>query len=232
MIVINKIIGDRLFYLGSALASIANRLRLSESNKKWLRDGGNETLRLNYDELSDDSVVFDIGGYTGQWASDIYSKYRCHIYVFEAIPEYAETIRMRFNKNDKIKVYSFGLSNRDQNIRVKVDRDASSIYKNGSVMIDAQMVNAVEFIRCNDFHKIDLMKINIEGGEYDLLDALIENGLISIIDNIQIQFHDFVHDAEFRMDKIQKLLSNTHKLTYQYPFIFENWKRRVQEEVI
>ncbi len=70
---------------------------------------------------------------------------------------------------------------------------------------------------------IDLMKINIEGAEYDLLEYLIASGLVRRIRRFQIQFHDFVLDAEARMLAIQEQLASTHRVTYQFPFIWENW---------
>ena len=76
----------------------------------------------------------------------------------------------------------------------------------------------------NNIKHIGLMKINIEGAEYDLLVHLIETSYIGRINNIQIQFHDFVKDAEKRMIEIEEKLAKTHKLTYQYPFVWENWK--------
>ena len=33
--------------------------------KKWFADGGDHTLRLDYPELTSDSIVFDLGGYLG-----------------------------------------------------------------------------------------------------------------------------------------------------------------------
>ena len=45
-----------------------------------------------------------------------------------------------------------------------------------------------------------------------------------MIANIQVQFHDFVLDAESRMKSIQADLRKTHELTYQYDFVWENWK--------
>ena len=68
------------------------------------------------------------------------------------------------------------------------------------------------------------MKVNIEGGEYDLLEGLIENGLTARIRNIQVQFHDFVPNAYERMKNIQLSLSKTHKITYQFEFVWENWE--------
>jgi hypothetical protein len=74
--------------------------------------------------------------------------------------------------------------------------------------------------------KIDLIKINIEGGEYELLSRLIETGLIDKINNIQVQFHEVTSTSLSEMHIIQQSLSKTHKPTYQYEFVWENWVRR------
>ena len=74
--------------------------------------------------------------------------------------------------------------------------------------------------------KIDLIKINIEGGEYDLLDHILEIGFVENIENLQIQFHNFVENSDSRMETIQTKLSQTHKPTYQYKYVWENWKRK------
>ncbi len=62
----------------------------------WFRDNGDKTLRLNYD-LNQNSVVIDLGGYEGQWSSDLFSKYCCNIYIFEPYQEYVSKIKDRFN---------------------------------------------------------------------------------------------------------------------------------------
>lgn len=210
---------------GFACLTIANVFRLSKSDKKWVKDKGSETLRLDYDELDEHSIVFDIGGYKGQWASDIFSKYLCQIYIFEPIRKYASVIKKRFKKNSKIHVYFFGLSDKNKKTRIAVEEDSSSIYKKGQESAEIEIVNITEFLKSNNIQHIDLMKINIEGEEYDLLDALVQSGFVENIMNIQVQFHDFVENAESRMKKVQSELSKTHKLTYQYLFVFENWKR-------
>ena len=83
-----------------------------------------------------------------------------------------------------------------------------------------------EWMEKNDITNIDLMKINIEGGEYELLDRMLEENLVKVVDNLQIQFHDISPESHSRMMTIQKGLERTHSPTYQYRFIWENWKRR------
>lgn len=188
----------------------------------WFRDNGDKTLRLNY-ELDESSIVFDLGGYEGQWASDIFSMYQCRIYIFEPLSTYAANISARFRANHRISVHCYGLAAEDQQSTLAVNGDASSIHKSGQEIVDIRLISASRFIAENKISEIDLMKINIEGAEYDLLTYLIKSDLVKQIRNIQVQFHDFVPDAEIRMLEIQKQLSATHELTYQYPFVWENW---------
>ena len=77
-------------------------------------------LRFDYD-LGPDSFVLDLGGYEGQWASDIYSRYRCRIVVFEPVSAYADSIRKRFRLNDNIETFEFGLgaSTRTETIYIR-----------------------------------------------------------------------------------------------------------------
>jgi FkbM family methyltransferase len=191
----------------------------------WFKDNGDRTLRLEYD-LSDSSIVLDLGGYEGQWASDIFSMYCCCIHVFEPVEGFASKIEKRFAKNSKILVHRYGLSNLNKKSQIFIDGDSSSTFKSDNDSEEINLVKAIDFIKEHHIHSVDLMKINIEGGEYDLLEHLLNNGLIENITNIQVQFHDFVPNAENRMIKIQQELEKTHFLTYQYSFVWENWKRK------
>ncbi len=189
----------------------------------WVENKGDKTLRLNY-ELDENSVVFDIGGYEGQWTSDIFSKYCCKVLVFEPVTKYANDISKRFEKNNKISVYNFGLSDRNEHTKMSVLGDGSSIYQKGDNQIEIKLIRFTDFLKENKIESIDLMKINIEGGEYSLLEHLIDEGVVRIIKNVQVQFHDFIPNAEQRMRSIQEKLKSTHELTYKYPFVWENWK--------
>ena len=55
-------------------------------------------------------------------------------------------------------------------------------------------------------HQINLIKINIEGEEYNLLDHLIQRNSLDIAIEYQIQFHDFINDAKSRRDFICRSL--------------------------
>jgi len=200
----------------------------SDVDLLWRKDQGEKILRLEYN-LNENSLVFDIGGYEGQWSSDIFSKYLCQIYIFEPVLQYANKIEKRFFKNKNISVFKFGLADETKKEKIFVNKDSSTIYKDGKISENINLVKLVDFMEENNITEVDLIKINIEGGEYCLIEDLIDAGYVKKFKNIQIQFHDFIQYAKNRMEKIQSSLKKTHFITYQYPFIFENWKIKENE---
>ena len=159
------------------------RQRFSKQARRvipWFKANGDLTLRLNYNDLTKDSLVFDVGGYRGQWASDIFSKYQCTIYIFEPAAEQAIQIEERFKGNDSITVYNSGLEDKNEERVLFLYKDGSSLYKKSSSTEIIKIISASEFIKGNGIENIDLMKINIEGGEYPLLEDLIEKFSFSV----------------------------------------------------
>jgi len=220
--IISKV-GKGCLYISRRLDKSSRKEFLQKKVESWFKIQGDKTLRLDYD-LNENSMVFDVGGYEGQWSSDIFSKYCCFIHVFEPVKEFAENIEKRFYKNKKIIVHRCGLSNRNKIVKIALNKDGSSTLKSGRNMESVVLVRAIDFIRENNIQKIDLMKINIEGGEYDLLEDLSNEDFIKNIENIQVQFHDFVPGSLQRMRHIQEKIKKTHELTYSYEFVWENWK--------
>ncbi len=218
------------YYLGNKTYSPVKSL--SEQNKlKWYSINGDKTLRVNY-PLNLDSIVFDVGGYEGDWAAEIAARYKCSIYVFEPVKKFFSGIQDRFKSNFQVKVFQFGIGAKDENLEIAVMDESSSVFRNKSqrhqdITKQKIMLKSINtFVVENNISHIDLIKINIEGGEYDLLESMISSGLIKNILNVQVQFHDFVQNAGERMNKIKNKLRETHTLTYEYIYVWENWKRK------
>lgn len=191
---------------------------------RWFRDGGNERYRYTYD-LDHDSVVFDVGGYMGNWSEKIFNKYQPTIYIFEPVKKYYELIKSKFSTNDKVKVFNFGLSNETQILDIKLSNDGSSVHiKNGDVET-IKLKNIIDFINENNIESINLLKLNVEGEEYNIMDKIIESGFTDKINDYQIQYHDFIEDCEKRRDEIREKIKKTHKETYCYKFVWENWEK-------
>lgn len=193
---------------------------------KWRADAGDRTLRLAY-PLSKDSVVLDLGGYRGQWASDLYARYRCRLEVFEPVPRFAEAIAERFRHNEDIRVHSYGLAGKTRTEQITICDDGSSIFRSGDQQQGIELVDIATWFAEHPHDQVDLMKVNIEGGEFELLERMLEANLMDRVTHFQIQFHDLAPDSAERMDRILAGLSNTHEPCYQYRFVWEGWRRRV-----
>ena len=186
---------------------------------------GDETHRLDYPIAPTDTVL-DLGGFRGEWAAAIYNRYQPTIHVFEPVAGFAQQLRERFAGKDKIHVHQLALGAHDRKLAIHLDGIASSVCVGDGAVEEITERPFADWYREAGLGRIALAKINIEGGEYELLEHLIDTGLIKSIDNVQVQFHDFVPDALERMRALQEKLSATHDCTYQYHFIWENWVRK------
>lgn len=196
---------------------------------RWKKDRGDINLRLKY-PLNENSIVIDVGGYMGDYSSDICCKYNPYIFIFEPISAYYEAIKNRFSDNPKVTVIHAGLADEDTKSSISIQDAASSIYsKVESATEEIRLISVIDFIRDHQISHIDLMKINIEGGEFKLLDAMINNNLLDIVNYYQIQFHHFVPGAQAKRKAIQLELEKGFDLQWDYPFVWESWQKKCKK---
>lgn len=178
-----------------------------------------EHKRYEYD-LDKSSIVIDIGFYQGTFSKIIYEKYGCQIYAFEPI----KTFYDQAVNSPNIKLYNYGIGAYNRYEKISIQKDASSIFL-VSELSEIILIRSIEEVLTElKLDQIDLIKINIEGCEFELLEKIISLNLQNKIKNIQVQFHKFVNNSETRRDQITNELQKTHKLTYNFPFIWENWE--------
>jgi len=206
---------------------LLSKLGIRWGTWRWT-DEHERTLRYAYD-LNPSSVVFDVGGYEGTWSERIHALYRPQIHIFEPVAEQFDRLVKRFEDIPEITVHATGLAATTRTAVMSQNAESSSVFEatfGGSASEPVLLEAATPLLRRLGISRIDLMKINIEGGEYELLDHLIASGAVRQIKDLQIQFHDFVPDAKKRMRAIRKQLSLTHRPTYVYTFNWENWRRK------
>lgn len=195
--------------------------------KKWQEIQGDKKYRINFYKniLNEKSIVFDLGGYRGEWSNEIFEKYNTNIFIFEPIKKFYENIVERFKTNQKIKIFQIGLSNKTENKTISLNKDSSSVFEeNPKHTEDIKLYDIVNFIDENNINIIDLMKINVEGSEYYILMRLIESGYITKIKHIQVQFHEFIKNSHIMRNEIRDELSKTHNESYNFDFIWEGWE--------
>jgi FkbM family methyltransferase len=191
---------------------------------QWFADNGDLTLRLDYN-LNENSVVFDLGGYHGEWSNKIFDKYKCNIYIFEPIEDFYNLIYNKFKDNNKIKVFNFGISDVNEKMFISLQNDGSSFNFKNENQLECEVKSIIDVLTENNIKKIDLIKINVEGDEYKILNKIITENLINVFDNIQVQFHGFSPNSIVLREQIQNELLKTHSLTYNYEFVWENWEK-------
>ena len=142
------------------------------------------------------------------------------------VQRFFASLESRFGRDKNIKLKKYGLAGHSESMPIYIDADGSSLFGDKSETIQISIVDIIDEMRNENIHEVDLIKINIEGAEYELLERVIDSGATSRFKVLQIQFHDFVVDAIARRDKIRGVLALTHTLKYDYPFIWEEWVRK------
>ena len=188
---------------------------------KWVTYNGDEKLLIKY-PLNSDSIVVDVGGYTGYFADKIIDLYHPHLIIFEPVKKYHYLLKKKYQNNPKIKLYQRGLAAKTSFDKIYLADDGTSLIKKSGRSEKIQLIDAAEFIR--KIKNVDLMSINIEGAEYQVLERLIETNLINKIKYIQVQFHSFVPGADNRRRNILKNILKTHEVYFSYPFVWESFK--------
>jgi len=199
---------------------------------KWFKDEGDKNHRFNY-PLTSESIVFDLGGYKGDFAANIYDKYNCYVHIFEPVKEYYLYCENRFKKNKKIKCFNYGLSNENGSFLISLNDDRSSLIKNNisepylPALKEKVLIKSFsEELKILKVEHIDLLKINVEGSEFLILADIISKKLITKIKNLQVQFHIFDPNSKKMRDEIRAKLSETHEEEWNYTFVWESWKKK------
>ena len=192
--------------------------------RQWYLDKSDEKLKLNY-PLNKLSIAFDVGGYLGNCAYDINQKFDCQVYLFEPVPAFYQECVRRFANNPSIICLNYGLASTSGWLGINVDENSSSFNKGTDANAQQVQIRSItEVIAELGIEKIDFMEMNIEGGEFDLLPAMIDSGLIKQVKYLKIQFHDFVESAVENRHRIRKSLEKTHREMWNYEFVWESWE--------
>lgn len=197
-----------------------------EALDKWTNDKM-EYLRYEYSTLNENSIVVDLGAFHCDWSIEISRKYNPQIFAFEASKKFFEISKEKIKDYKNINLINNGVGNKFEKLNLKIgcaDGVSTSFFIESENYEEVNLIPASEIFNLCNSNNIDLIKINIEGSEYDVLECLIENNLISKIKNIQVQFHRLGNNYMERFLNIKNELSKTHKLTYECLFIWENWE--------
>lgn len=194
--------------------------------EKWHELDGDNTLALDW-PLTEGSHVWEIGGFEGRWAQQIWDKFHCNITVFEPQLWAVDRMRKRFAGMDKIDIRPHGLWLEDTFLLLgNFNTDgASLVHDDGR---ETRQYGAFKYFynEIVDFqHQVDVALMNIEGAEYTLLPEMISSGLISRFDYFWCQFHPESENDNRHMGLFLSMLETHDMLWNCYPTAVA-WKRR------
>lgn len=175
-----------------------------------------EDIRYDY-PLNENSSVIDCGFYEGDFTKRIWEKYRCWITAYEPINRLYNLGHDKVGVNWKIALIHSAVGNSNRSERFHVKGSMTGPYADGET-------EEVQVVPLNIAKAVDLLKLNIEGMEFEVLEHLISEGTARLCHNIQVQFHGVVPDAQKRYQAIRDKLLETHEFTYCFPWCWENYR--------
>jgi FkbM family methyltransferase len=192
----------------------------------FFRNGGNELL---YDvPVITGGLVIDAGGYEGEWTATMLARYGCRSEIFEPFPFYADHCKRLFSRNTLVCVHAAALggSSRITKFSFAANGTSEFITTEGADVVDAPVVDVSQIFDQLGDEQVACLKLNIEGGEYEVLERLLDTNLINRCKSLLIQFHPQPDGWEKRLKDIEVRLQATHAREWGYPMVWEKWVRR------
>ena len=160
-------------------------------------------------------VVLDIGGYIGDLSLYCASTFDSKVHCYEPTPQNYAMIQenINLNKDLNITVFNKGVSDSRQPIMLDVQEISGEIhasshkkYKSHVTTIEVPCVSLTDAIKELNEEKIDLVKIDCEGQEFEILKNIDSYELSSKIDYLVFEYHKFVTDYKNKLENILKNL--------------------------
>lgn len=192
-------------------------------------------------DLSEGAVVLDVGAFEGRWATRLLARldeagagpHEVRVHAFEPEPGAVEHIRRSPAGGDpRLVIHPFGLAGRNREESLIMAGPGSTVLEHGPAVGDGtgratvDLRDVDEVLRELGVERVDFAKINIEGGEYELIDRLHETGWLARTGPLIVQFHEFVPHAHRFRRRNRRQLARTHRRTWAYGWVYERWDPR------
>ena len=147
------------------------------------------------------ATILDVGSNIGQFASlvsDLFHKENFNIYCFEPMEQSYKVLSDKFNNKKNFKLFNYGLGKLNEKRKIYFDNPISGsaslvehshhfdIDKASQKTIDLDSID--NFVNINNIKKIDLLKIDVEGFEFEVLNGARQAISNRRIDSILFEF--------------------------------------------
>jgi len=180
-------------------------------SKEWYGNsyGG---FYVNPDLLNENSIVYSFGiGKDISFDKKIMSAHKCKVFGFDPTPKSIDYISS-ISKDRLFSFYPYGISTKTgvEKFYLPINNRAVSASLISNSHISSKNYIEVNMKNFNDISKqfnhkyIDIIKMDIEGAEYEVLETLINSEIT--IKQILVEFHDRLFYVELKSKKTTQLL--------------------------
>jgi len=198
----------------------------------------------------DIKTFLDVGSHMGSYTDFIYNNdNKTKIFMFEPQREIFLKLKKKYFNKNNISIFNLALSNKKGPAKLFINKHnvASTISKinfnnnylkqrarlfgeSSETMIvriqNTKKITLFDFIKNKKIKKIDLIKIDTEGHEYEVLIGL--KNKIKIVNSILIEFQFNTVFLNYNAAKIHKYLKkNNLILKKRFHFPFTSWEDRI-----
>ena len=162
--------------------------------KKWFGNsyGG---FYLNTKDLNSKSIVYSIGiGTDASFDLELINTFNCQIYGFDPTPKSIRWVKENIDSR-KFKMSEFGISSFSGKKRILPSKNQNhvsgslisikTVDKKDSIFLEFKTLD--EAMKSNNHKYLDLLKMDIEGAEYDVIENILNKSIK--INQIVVEFH-------------------------------------------
>lgn len=146
-------------------------------------------------DLTERSVVFDLGGNRGEFSHAILASYGCSVFCVEPFPANIERIK----PHERLTLFPMAVGDHDGpvDLRVAADHDPSLVmaYPGETEPLRVQCMTLRTMRERASASDIHLLKVDIEGAEIQVFDAAAD-GDFADIRQISMEFHAFLDASQ------------------------------------
>jgi FkbM family methyltransferase len=172
--------------------------------------------------LCPSSLVVDLGLHKGQFSRFVISEYGCFVIGLEANPYLFE----RLEAFPQGKFINFAINNQDSPVVFNVSNnpEASSVLEEmvqsfgASVKVTVPGITLDSLFENYSITTVDLLKVDIEGSEFDMLMAASEKTLAKVA-QITVEFHLKPESADFSLKRILSICQRLGPLGFRVLFM-------------
>jgi len=182
-----------------------------------LREHHFDRYYKDYCDVEEGDVVVDVGFNYGIFSLGALYNGASKIYGLEPNKHVYNIVKDLYPEQNKVKIYPFAVAGKNETITFNVGHNTLASSMVGNVedykeSYEVKCVNLYDFLLFNDIKKIDFLKIDCEGTEYDIFNG-IPDDYFKTIKKIHVEFH--FNDGQKILSLIDKLERNGFEWKYE-----------------